>query len=764
MKKKRNTKSKSSVLGFLLTLIFLLSCAAGAVWSVKKFYENLNLSLTKLNEKPIATITFKHRTAQRKFMERMIWDRLRQHSPIYDGDTIRTAGMSEATLYFDDGNIMDLGENTMVQVFFRDGHVEMSVSGGTFAVNANSSGSGVIVNTGSSNVVVNAGSSINATVSDGDGTKINVSSGEVVFTDENGLARAIEEGAGIALDASGDEQIVPIITVSAPSANKRVLDFGGSGTPVDFAWNVQNLAADDQLVLQTSRDKKFEQIERTIDLKGVTNISVDFTDGPSYWRIFPKNAGPKYSAQSKVTVYSAPPPSLIAPESRSNYTFKAKLPDVRFSWTTNDAVTAFDLEIADNERMENPVVTQRTTTPSSIVSTLGVGTWYWRVTPFYALNNTGSTTPSEVRAFTINQRSRILPPELILPASGDSVNTAQKDMINFSWKNNPEAVGYEIKISEDPKCYDPKIVQKTKSNFFTVKPSESEMQKGIWYWCVTQYDADGDISDQSEIRKFVTDQVVFEQRALYPPDNFAVTDNNLAELRFTWKTNIPGDNVFQIARDKKFTNLVVNQVDNEKSYQGVQLSGGDYYWRISSATSPAQYSTEPRALKVVAQLTAPVLQNPKAQETLTILGDSATTFRWNPVVGADLYQFNLFDIKNKDTFIISEHVKRPSFAVDMAKYASGSYGWSVQALAEETAYASRRFSPMSDGEFRIVQLRKARLEYPADGAVMDGIRAFTSPDSLRWSCEQELKQSVLTVSKNVNGYSNPIVTVNNPER
>ena len=747
-----------------MTLIFLLLCAAGAAWSIKKFYESLNASLTKLNEKPVATITFKYKTAQRKFEERMIWDRLRQHSPIYDGDTIRTASASEATIYFEDGNIMDLGENTMVQVFFHDGQVETSVSGGTFSVNSSGSKNGVIVNTGTSSVVVNAGSAINATVSEGDGTKINVSSGEVVFTDENGLARAIEEGAGIALDASGDEQIIPLITVSSPSANQKVLDFGGSGTPVDFAWTVQNLGAGDSLVLQTSRDKGFDQIERTIDLEGMANVSVDFTEGVSYWRIFPKNAGAKYSAQSKIKVYAAPPPSLVAPESRSTYSYKAKLPDVRFSWTTNDVVTAFDLEIADNPQMENPIVSQRTTTPSSIVSTLGTGTWYWRVTPFYALNKIGLTAPSEVRAFMISQRNKILPPELILPAAGDSVNTAEKDMINFSWKNNPEAVGYEIKISDDPKCYEAKLVQKTKSNFFVVKPSETEMQKGTWYWCVTQYDADGDISDQSEIRKFVTDTITFEQHALYPPNNFAVTDNNLAELRFTWKTNIPGDNRFQIARDKNFTNLVVDVVDNDKSYQGVSLNGGQYYWRIISATPPDQYSTEPRALKVVSQLTAPVLASPKAQETLTILGDSATSFRWNPVQGADLYQFNLYDTKNKDTFIISEYVKRPSFIVDMAKYANGSYGWSVQALAEETAYSSRRFSPMSDGEFRIVQLRRAVLEYPADGAVIDGLRALSNPDSVRWSCEQELKQSAFTLSKNANGYSNPIVTVNNPGR
>lgn len=747
-----------------MTFIFLLVCISGAAWSIKKFYESLNSSLTKLNEKPIATITFKHRTAQRKFEERMIWDRLRQHSPIYDGDTIRTALASEATIYFEDGNVMDLGENTMAQVFYHDGQVEMSVSGGSFSVNSSGSKNGAVVSAGNSSVIVSAGSTIGASVSDESGTSFKVVDGNVVFTDENGLARAMEKGQAIALDASGDEQIIPIITVFSPAPNAKVLDFGGSGAPVDFKWTAQNLSEDDSLVLQTSREKDFSHIERTIDLNGMTEVSVNFEEGSSYWRIYAKNAGVDYSAASKVKVFAAPPPQLIAPESRSVYTYKSKLPDVRFSWNANELVTAFDLLVADNPQMENPIVEQRTTTPSSIVSTLGAGTWYWRVTPYYTLNKIGLAEPSEVRAFTINQRNKILPPELILPAADDNVNTALKDMINFSWKNSPEAVGYEIAISADPKCLDNMIVQKTKSNFFIVKPSESRMEEGTWYWRVIQFDADGDISDQSEIRKFTTSQVKFEQRALYPPDNFAVTDTNLAELRFTWKSNIPGDNRFQIARDKGFNDLVVNVVDNERSYQGVSLNGGQYYWRISSATSPAQYSTPPRAFKVVSQLTAPALIAPQDQDTLTIYGESATRFSWKPVSGADLYQFCLYSTENKNEFIVSEYVRQASMMIDMAKYANGSYGWSVQALAEETPYSSRRFSPMADSEFRIVQLRRAILEYPADGAMIDGIRALANPETVRWSCEQELKQSVFTLSKNPNGYSNPIVSINNPEK
>lgn len=745
-----------------MTFIFLLSCATGAAWSIKKFYESLNASLTKMNEKPIATITFKHKTAQRKFQERMIWDRLRQHSPVYNGDTIRTAPESEATIYFEDGNIMDLGENTMAQVFFHDGHVETSVSGGTFVINSSGSSNGVIVNAGTSNVVVNAGSSIGASVSQESGTSVKVAAGQVVFTDESGIARSMEEGQAIALDASGDEQIIPIITVYEPAPNAKVLAFAGDKKAVEFKWAVQNMGADDGLVLQTSRDKKFEAVDQTFDLTGLTETSVEFEEGISYWRMYPKKAGPKYDAQSKVKVFLAPPPSLIAPESRSTYSYKTKMPDVRFSWSADDVVTAFDLEVADNPRMENPVVTQRTTTPSSIVSTLGTGTWYWRVTPFYTLNNIGLGKPSETRAFTISQRQGLEPPELILPAQNERINTALKDQIIFSWKNNPEAVGYEIKIAQDPQCYDVKITEKPKSNFFTVKPSQVDMQEGTWYWRVTQYDADGDISDQSEVRKFTTDKVTFEQRALYPPDNFVTVDSALSELRFTWKTNIPGDNKFQIARDRNFTNLVVDEIDNEKFFQGAKLAGGQYYWRISSATSPDQYSTEPRALRVAAQLTAPVLTYPRQDDALVSLGTSLTRFAWRPVADAEYYLFNFYAKDNLAGPIVSERVSANSKAVDLSKLADGEYSWSVQAGVDESAVTARRLSPMSQGNFKLAQLRKIRLLYPGDGATIDGLSALQYPDSARWACEQELKQVVLTLSKNPNGYSNPIFTARSP--
>ena len=74
--------------------ISIFICLLGAASSFQMFYKSFFRALEKMNEEPIAIITFKYKTAQRKFLERVVWDRLRQNSPVYNGDTIHTAELS----------------------------------------------------------------------------------------------------------------------------------------------------------------------------------------------------------------------------------------------------------------------------------------------------------------------------------------------------------------------------------------------------------------------------------------------------------------------------------------------------------------------------------------------------------------------------------------------------------------------------------------------------------------------------------------------
>lgn len=765
-KKRKSTKFRDS-LKIVATIIFLLSCAFGAYYSVKKFYESINASLTKLNEKPIATITFKYKTAQRKFEERMVWDRLKQNSPVYDGDTIRTAPESEATIYFEDGNIMALGENTMAQVFFHDGKMLTSVDGGSVVVNSTDASNGAVVMMGNSKLELDAGSSVGTNFSPDSGAQINVMEGGAVFSNESGEARTIEEGKSLALDENSSVKIVPLITVKSPRPNEKILNFTGEAQSVDFKWDVQNLAEDDFLVIEISNDKKFKNVIEKKELKNLNEIKVNLENDISYWRIFPQNAGQEFSAQNKITVFEATPPELVVPKDESSFSYKTDTPDVRFSWRQNGFETAFEFEVADNPQMENPAVKQRVTTASSIVSSLGEGTWFWRVTPYYTINNAGLAGSSDVHSFEITRRETLDAAELTMPAFGEIINTSQKDLLQFSWKKNPEVSEYEIVISQDPECRDAKIKERVNSNFFSLKASEQSMRKGTWYWQVTQLDKHGDVSKPSQIWRFDTDEIQFEQRLVYPPENFTVNDENVSDLRFAWKTNIPGETVLQIARDENFLQVVLDQTNAEdtKNFSGANLAGGSYFWRIVAKEDPQKYATTARSFNVIAPLEKPNLLSPASDALLLVRTGTRSVFSWNEVSGADYYLFNFYSSENLEEPIYSRQVTSNNYSFALENFPNGEYAWSVRAGAEEKSYVDAQVSETSESSIRIRQIRNVTLTFPANGTRFEEKAARENPGVARWNPnEQNLASSNFTISRNANGISRPVFSMRNPPR
>lgn len=776
-KKRKNTKFRDS-LKIIVTILFLLSCAGGAYYCIRKFYESINASLTKLNEKPIATITFKHKTAQRKFEERTVWDRLKQNSPVYDGDTIRIAPESEATIYFEDGNIMDLGENTMAQVFFHNGKMLTNIDGGSVVVNSTDAANGAVVMMGNSKVELEAGSSVGTSFSQDSGAQINVIEGGAVFSNEAGETQTIEEGKSLALDKDNSVKVVPIITVKSPRPNEKILNFTGESQSVDFKWDVQNLAEDDFLVIEISSDKKFKNVIERKELKNLNEINIDLENSISYWRIFPKNAGEEFSAQNKITVFNAPPPALVVPKDEANFSYKTNTPDVRFSWTQNNFETAFEFEVADNPQMENPAIRQRVTTASSIVSSLGEGIWYWRVTPYYTINNTGLAGSSEVRSFEIARRETLGAAELTMPAFGETINTVQKDLLQFSWKKNAEVAECEIVISQDSECRSAKIKETVKSNFFSLRASENAMQKGTWYWQVRQIDKHGDATEPSQIWQFNTDEILFEQRLVYPPENFAVNDTSVGELRFSWKTNIEGDNILQIAGDRNFENIVLEQTANEQYFQGAKLAGGTYYWRIGAKDSFEEHSTAARELTVVAsipvetppeevpfvplELGTPALVSPVGGAALTVTAQTArNAFKWNAVENAEYYLLTVYRANNPNAVLYSDTLKATNTSINLTNFAEGNYGWSVQPVATNED-STRNLGGVGRGTFEVRKIIKLTLEYPENGAKVDGLLAAALPGTVRWDSTQRTQNAVFTVSRRRNGYSNPIYTLRNP--
>jgi hypothetical protein len=75
-------------------LCILLICLAGALCFLWLFQNDLNRTLTRMNEQAVGTVTYKYRAAERRFSDRVLWSRVQRESPVYNGDYIRTADLS----------------------------------------------------------------------------------------------------------------------------------------------------------------------------------------------------------------------------------------------------------------------------------------------------------------------------------------------------------------------------------------------------------------------------------------------------------------------------------------------------------------------------------------------------------------------------------------------------------------------------------------------------------------------------------------------
>jgi len=753
-KKTRSRLSNSLLLPFCITICV---CLAGATTNSWLFYKSFFRALTKQNEQPIATITFKYKTAQRKFLDRVVWDRLRQESPVYNGDTIHTAALSEATIWFNDGNVMDLMENTMAQVFLTaDQQAAVELEDGYATVDSSESENGLTLSSNGLQVAVQTGTSLSAgsvaqTGSAGaegaKGLSVQVLKGSASVQGADGNALAIGQGEELSMSTSGEAAIVPSrpsLTVYAPVRNQKILYHNQGTTDVHFSWSntVESTS------LQISKDKNFSDILYRLSSDGLSETDIKLEAGTYYWKLDGSeedlseeeaiNAG--QIKNGKIQVIQSLPPSPVAPAENYTYGYRTRNPAVRIIWTESPYASTYRLEIADNAQMRNPLIEQRTSTTSSIISTLGAGTYYWRVTPYYTLNKAGFEAPSEVRSFKIERKGELTAPELLIPSENGIVNTeTSAKASSFSWKIENEAQSYTLRIADNPNLRNPAVSFETVDNFYSLNPNNTKLKDGKWYWGITMRDTEGNLSPVSEIRTFYAMKGIPEQHTVEPADGYSCALNLLPDTSFTWKRNIPENftSELEIAEDQGFRKIVYNSPVISNSLRGVNLPLGTYYWRLksSSTTDETQLITPAKTLNVIGNLAEAGLTAPQSRAIAR--ENQPFKFTWKEVYGADYYKITIFR-QSDDKLIYENVVYEPEDSVDMFHpkdfVDKSNYKWRVQAFANEIpGVSSRRTGRLSEGNFYLVKLRPVEITAPANRAKINGVDAVLNPSYASWT-------------------------------
>jgi hypothetical protein len=79
----------------------------------------------------IGTITFKEKTVQRKFTDRVVWESMENSFPLYNKDSIRTGELSDAEITLTDGTKLAMDENSLIVLNITKGEQEIDFAYGT---------------------------------------------------------------------------------------------------------------------------------------------------------------------------------------------------------------------------------------------------------------------------------------------------------------------------------------------------------------------------------------------------------------------------------------------------------------------------------------------------------------------------------------------------------------------------------------------------------------------------------------------------------
>lgn len=759
MQKRKNTKSK------LIDASFIFFCILGAFLSIWMFRKELNKALYKLNEEPIATITFKYKTAQRKFLDKMIWDRLKQNSPVYEGDTVRIAPLSEATVYFTDGNIMELYENTLARLSLQENSAFVDFDFGR--INVHSNENGMKIKSGKTILNIEENSTASTFSEEANPGKLNilVTEGNASLS-ANGKNHQITKDTANVFDSSLDTVSLSSLSVRFPKPEAKYLNYKNEKLNIPFEWSVlrdgNESNKNDDVTLVVSSSKDFSKVEETYTFSKTNKANVKLDSGIHYYKL-------SYSDQEiegRINILYAPTPKLVSPAQNLVTKYRTRKPSIRFIWTESKYATSYELEIADNERMENPIIKQRTPLTSSIITTLTEGKYFYRVKPFFTINNVGFAESSNIQSFVIEQSGQMPPVSLVLPSDKGLVNTkvnGKNTNVNFSWKDNIEAASYTVKISSFDDMSNPLIDEIVTDNYLKIDPEKRGLKNGKYFYCVSASDAEGN-TVLSETRSFLALDADLEQRTLFPPDGYKIASSRTQDTRYIWKTNVPFATVFELSNNKDFSDILIQENISNLSRAGRSLQTGTYFWRIATEIDGIKINTNAKSLIVEPPLSKPECIAPVNASRAVVRPETPYSFEWTLVEDADYYQLKLYDISNKEKPVYEKNfIENTKVLVDMERFDEKKYSWTIQAFREETPLASRSSGFLGEYGFALKKLKPIELLEPKNGLSINGVNAIKKPGTLLWNAVDIPKNSTLLLYKNEINDENLVLKIENPQ-
>ncbi len=729
MKKKIKSKWR------LFDIFIIFFCLSGTLFFAYLFYRDLYSFTVRSDKQAIGVISSSERLIQRKFDDRVVWERVSQNAELYNNDTIRTSDLAHSVLRFKDNTVLNLYENTMIQVSWtQSGGLQIRVNDGGIMVDSSESETEAHVAFDDGSVIqIDAGSSLSAETSAEQNSKnVEIKSGTAQITTEAGDEMALAVGESVNVSKSGRILKNPL-TVISPQKELRLLNTDSNDfTNVEFEWKNEY---ETPVIIQTSRVKNFSKLETDDVVQYDSNFTLEAPSGTLYWRVFTM-----YTIDSpvsgKIVIDDNTQMHIVSPVSGASFRYFTELPRVKFRWSGNENASHYRLVVSSTRDMNNVVAVREVQDAFLTLDTLQSGTWYWQVTPYYSFNGIGYAGASEIGSFTVVHAEQHSPPELLVPSPNTVISRKDGDSpaVAFSWKSDLPEANHSILIARDEFFDDVVFSENVSGMRFSRNFDAEKFADGTYYWKIVRSATAEDELSESSVRSFrVVRSVPEHNRLLYPPESFSAESAFLASTQFLWKIadeykNVPS--VFQISSTPDFSSILVEKEQNSAFVGGISLPQGTYWWRIGSKSESGEIVelTQERRFSVLKELAVPEITMPRLGQELVVGSSQYVGVSWTAVDGADSYNVKIFD---EDDKMVSQRLSVNATAAQF-QLVPGKYTVRVQAQADGSEISAARQGSYALCGFSVRGPENIVLESPADKAEIAGLTALRQPTYFSW--------------------------------
>lgn len=740
----------------LRDLLVILFCLSGAAFFAYLFWQDLNAFTVRGDKTEIGTISFKHNVAQRKFDDRVVWERIATGTKLYYGDTIRTADLAEAVLTLADGTVLNLGENTMIQVGSNSkGGLQISISGGDIQVDSTTAVKGVELKLDDGSLVnIDAGSALAAKTDSETGVhNFEVTSGTAQVTTESGERAELSYGESVNVE-KGKEIQKNAITVIYPPRELKLLNTKGGVIPVRFEWKTFLKGS---VTIQTSYSRDFTKITASREIENSSTAEMRLENGVIFWRAFV--SGEKENAVTgKLTVESIGRVEGISPANETSFSYRNEKPRISFRWSGNDYAERYRLLVSSTPDMKTVAFDSEINGNFTSLDLFEQGQYWWQVTPYYSMNNLGYAEGSEIHSFKINRTQDIRRPELAAPADNAQILYKENVAANFIWKSEIKDAAYDLSIARDYDFKDLVYKISTGDTRYVFDVSALALSDGTYYWKVLRKSGEADDkTPESEIRAFRLERYVRQgNKLLYPPENISIEDGKISGTAFMWKlsdeyTEKSLNAVFQVSSNPNFTKIQVERTTGSSVLDNLTLSPGDYWWRVGVRDEGGNLTglTQSRAFTVLPPLNMPEILTPSQNQELVVYNMAPVLISWKSVEDAESYSIKILDINGK-VVRHTENVKNTQIKYVLE---DGFYTCQVQALATET-----RVSGINERIFTVRVPSSIIAQSPSDGMRIAGLTALRNPVIFTWVAgKDKVNEYKFILSKRLKGGSSKVV-------